>query len=696
MPDGRLFLATGGGEAPGRLLALGGVEAADLRFVLEALDGRRSVDEVLDRVAGSDLERDAVASLLGTLAERELLVPVGAAGAATGRRPAARPDDRPVGSPKSRAPAEVAAATAGARLPRTVGIVGGGTAGHLAALALRRAHPEIAVTLIESPDVPVIGVGEATTPLLPQFLHADLGLDVHRLFREVRPTLKLGIRFVWGTGDGFFYPFGPLELAGLADPADPADPADWADWVDRAGPGEAAPSLDESSLGALLMAARRLPIMPVRPGGPERSGAGPGTGAPKGGAAGPLRSGLGTEVAYHLDNRRFTDYLAARADAAGVTRIRANVARVEPAADRWDVAALHTADGRRLSFDLYVDCSGFRSLLIGGGPDQPEREGSPFVGYERSLFTDGAVIGRVPRARGPAPQPGSIGSAGSAGALRPHTLATTREAGWSWTIPQDGEDHVGSVFCSAHTTPERAEAELRAAHPGLGAVRSLRFRSGRRARFWRGNVVALGNAYGFVEPLESTAIHLAIRQILLLVDHLPLPGAPDQSQALLERLNRRVAAHWDYVAWFLALHFRFNRRLDTPFWRACREEVDVSRHGELIEDFRRRGPLSCRRGPSEPAAPFPESDPLWGPEGIDVLLLGQGVPFAGATAGAAMGPPSVDALRNRRAGWRVLVEEALPAAEALRLLSARPELLEGLAEAFRRHGPASPALAGSR
>ena len=509
--------------------------------------------------------------------------------------------------------------------------------------------------------MPVIGVGEATTPLLPQFLHADLGLDVHRLFREVRPTLKLGIRFLWGTGDGFSYPFGPLALAGLVEQADPTDPADSQ---------TAAPSLDESSLGAALMAAGRLPIVPVRVPGAARPEV----------AAGPLRSGLGTEVAYHLDNRRFTTYLAARTDAAGVTRIRATVARVEPAADGSGVAALHTADGRRLAFDLYVDCSGFRSLLMG------ETLGEPFAGYDRSLFTDGALIGCVRRPVGPN------------GALAPHTTAATREAGWSWTIPQEGEDHVGSVFCSAFTTPQSAEAELHAAHPGLDSVRALRFRSGRRARFWRDNVVALGNAYGFVEPLESTAIHLAIRQILLLIDHLPLPGepaAPIDGRALQERLNRRVAAHWDYVAWFLALHFKYNRRLDTPFWRACREEVDVSRYAELIEEFRAHGPLSCRE---DRADGFPYPDPLWGPEGIDVVLLGQGVPWlrqgAPGVVRASPATPASAALRQRRAGWRDLAERSLGVADALRLLGERPELLEGLAEAFRRRGPAS-ALLGS-
>jgi len=662
LPDGRLFLAAGGGEAPGRRIALGGVEEADLRLVLDALDGRRSVDEVLDRVAGSDLERNAVSSLLGTLADRTLLVAVATTDRANDRGGERRPEEPPAGSvlrsplrpgPSSAPAARVEPEPAAGRLPRTVGIVGGGTAGFLAALALRRVHPEIAVTLIESPDVPVIGVGEATTPLLLQFLHADLGLDVHRLFREVRPTLKLGIRFLWGAGDGFSYPFGSLDLS---------EPLD----------------LDATSLGAVCMAGGSLPILPAESGRRD-------------GGAGPLRSALRTEVAYHLDSQRFTAYLAERAEAAGVSRLRATVDRVEPAADGRGVSALHTADGRRLTFDLYVDCSGFHGLLIGGGSDA--RQGAPFLPYDRSLFTDSALIGCVPRD----PLDGEQGPHGPnrSGSLLPHTVAATREAGWSWAIPQDGEDHVGSVFCSAFTTPERAEAELRAAHPGLGAVRTLRFRSGRRAWFWRGNVVALGNSYGFVEPLESTAIHLAIRQILLLIDHLPLPpltpqrGGETERRALLARLNRRVADHWDYVAWFLALHFRFNRRLETPFWRACREEVDVSRHAELIEDFRQRGPLS-RRAHSDG---FRYPDPLWGPEGIDVLLLGQGVPWAGRGHRPADASPGAEALRNRRAAWCVWLDEALPAAEALRCLHTRPALLESLAEAFRRHGPASAVLA---
>jgi len=184
LPDGRLFVAATGAAGPGRMLALGGVAEADLRFVLDQLDGRRTVTEVLDRVADSDDERRAVAGLLASLERRGLLAaperaPTRAATRTATEDPASRPAatppiERPVSSAVPRSSGSVTVTGAPAK-PATVGIVGGGTAGHLTALALRRVHPEIAVTLIESPDVPVIGVGEATTPLLPQFLHADLG-----------------------------------------------------------------------------------------------------------------------------------------------------------------------------------------------------------------------------------------------------------------------------------------------------------------------------------------------------------------------------------------------------------------------------------------------------------------------------------------------------------------------------------------
>ena len=224
-----------------------------------------------------------------------------------------------------------------------------------------------------------------------------------------------------------------------------------------------------------------------------------------------------------------------------------------------------------------------------------------------------------------------------------------------------------------------------------GALREVRSAPAGGAHFWRGNVVALGNAYGFVEPLESTALHL-----LIAADRPPgarsCPGDPGgarrgrpggeraERRALRPRLNRRVGEFWDYVRWFLALHFRFNRRLDTPFWRACRAEVDVSAHGELLELFRERGPLAY-----DPAARslFDYPDPLWGPEGVDTVLLGQGVPCR------LPAPPVPEpAWRRQRELYRRIAGRSLSQADVLRRLPEHPEVLDALAAAFRARGPA--------
>jgi tryptophan halogenase len=497
----------------------------------------------------------------------------------------------------------------------SVGLLGGGTAGYLAALALRRKVPGLAVTLIESPDVPIIGVGEATTPLMPQFLHVDLGLDIHRLFREVQPTFKLGIRFLWGlpeTGD-FHYPFGPVRFL---------EP------VVHGG------DLKDVSLQSMLMAAGALPIY-------KEDGA--------------LVSRIGTEAAYHLDNERFVAYLQRRAADVGIERIAATVAEVERSEDGEEVRALRTTDGRRLTFDLFVDCTGFRSMLL------EQTLGSPWLSFDGSLWTDRAVVGPVPHG----------------GVVRPYTTAETMSSGWCWSTPQVDCDHRGYVFASSFQTPEDAEAEMRRLCPEMGPARLIRFRAGRHAHFWKGNVVALGNAYGFVEPLESTALHMLIRQIGLLVRAFPLRKG---ERGLPEELSRKVGAWWDYLRWFLALHYKFNRRIDSPFWRACREDVDVSHHAGLLAAFRERGPLTY--DPAARAA-FDYPDPLWGPEGIDAILLGQGVE-------GYRPRPLLDreTWRERMRRVRAVVARAESHERALQLLAGDPRLLDGMAAAFREAGPA--------
>ena len=484
---------------------------------------------------------------------------------------------------------------------RSVVVVGGGTAGYFAALALQRRFPGVQVTVLESKTIPVIGVGEATTTLLPPFLHAQLGLDVEALYREVKPTWKLGIKFEWGPPGGFFtYPFGdanPLEAAAFDG------------------------HLRAQSLTSQLMAADRSPLLRE--------------------ADGSITSLLGQlKWGYHLHNAPFVTFLARTAAARGVAHVEGEITRVELSADGQQVTALHLTDGRRLAFELYVDASGFRSVLMEGAL------GSKFLSYASTLWCDTAVVANVPHG----------------GLVRPYTTAQTMDAGWCWRIPVEAEDHRGYVFSSAFLHEGQAIDELRAKNPGVSEPWVVRFRSGRHRDFWKGNVVALGNAYGFVEPLESTALHMVIIELGYLLGCL----AEGQDPSQLAFANERVGAHWDSLRWFLGVHYKFNTRLDTPFWKAARAEVDVGPMAAAVERFGAEGPWVEDGG-----ARFAPDDPTFGHSGLMMLLLGQQVagPHAAELAGSA------EAWAQRTQAQRLVAARALPQAEALAWLRAHPEVL---------------------
>jgi tryptophan 7-halogenase len=490
--------------------------------------------------------------------------------------------------------------------PRTVGVVGGGTAGYFAALALKRRFPELDVTLIDSSALPVIGVGEATTTLMPPFLHRQLGLDIVEMFRAVRPTFKLGIKFLWGPPDvGFFtYPFGdawPLESFVFEG------------------------DLRPQSLSSLLIGEGRGPV--VR--------------APDGSLLSLLPS---LKFGYHLDNQPFVAHLARAALGAGIEHLDVRLDAAEAMDGGAGIAALRAADGRTLRFDLYVDATGFRSMLLEGAL------GSPFQSYASSLFCDRAIVASMPR-RGP---------------VEPCTTAETMDAGWCWRIPMIGEDHRGYVHASAFLDEDAAVAEMRAKNPDMGEPRTVRFRSGRHRDFWVCNTVALGNAYGFVEPLESTALHMIILQIGYLLDGLSALRRGGFDPASKERANRAVGAHWDYLRDFLAVHYRFNRRLDTPFWRAAREETDVSGMTDLLDRFRREGPWLEADGRR-----FAVSDPTFGYAGLMMILLGQRAEGS-EHARASMDRGTWGALLARYHG---VAARALPHGEALQALLASPSML---------------------
>ena len=483
---------------------------------------------------------------------------------------------------------------------RRVAILGGGTAGYMTALALRKARPELGITVIDSSSIPVIGVGEATTPEFVRMLHAPrfLGFDVADFHRRVMPTFKLGISFQWGAPAPYDFPF-PFQRGRLPESLVYED------------------SLDDQSIGAMLMARQAAPVFHDSPDQEPRS----------------LLHRI--RWAYHLDNRRFVAYLREEARAAGIAHLDAVVEDVDLAGDGLTVNAIRTRDGRSLNADLWVDCSGFRSLLM------EKQLGSAFIDYSSTLYTDSAVVANVPHD----------------GTIKPYTHSQTMNAGWCWTIPFEDADHKGYVFSSSFLDEERAIEEMRAANPDMEEPWTVHFRSGRHEDFWKGNVVALGNSYGFVEPLQSTALHMLVFQIELLTTHFP-PSRQDHS--FKSALNKKVGERWDALRWFLGVHYRFNRARDTAFWRAANEEVDISGAAQRVALLRERAPLSYR-----PSFHYRYLPPEFFSDdhAFDSMLMGLRLPSRRVETADSR----VD-WQRRLTGLRSLADMALPHAEALRWL----------------------------
>jgi len=417
--------------------------------------------------------------------------------------------------------------------PVRVVIVGGGSAGWMVAAALSRFLPQGHVlTLVESDEIGTVGVGEATIPQIRLFNRA-LGLDEAEFLNATSGSIKLGIEFVDWTkpGSRYIHGFGTVgrDLGLLPF-------HHW--WLRGRAAGIAAP------FGAYcpnIVAARANRFAP-----------GEGAGA--------------LVHAYHFDAGLYARHLRAAAEARGVVRVEGRIARVEPVDGRRDaVAALHLADGRRIAGDLFIDCSGFRSLLLGEALDVP------FVDWSHWLPCDRALA--VPSAR--------------TDPLLPYTRATSRPAGWQWRIPLQHRTGNGHVFASAFTDEDEAARLLLASldGPALDSPRLLRFTAGRRAEFWRGNVVAVGLASGFLEPLESTSIHLvqtAIERLLQL-----WPGAAPAPE-LASEYNRQTVFEFERIRDFLVLHYHANAR-EEPMWRHVRHMELPDSLAARLELFRATG-----------------------------------------------------------------------------------------------------------
>ncbi len=407
--------------------------------------------------------------------------------------------------------------TDGAGAVRRIVIVGGGTAGWMAAAVLARALPpeRREIVLIESPEIGTVGVGEATIPPI-LLLNRLLGLDEDELVRRTQGTFKLGIEFRdWGAiGERYFHPFGTYG-------ADLDAVAFHHHWL-RTGQG----AIEDYSLAAVAAREGRF-LRPV-----EDS-----------------RNVLSrTSYALHFDAVLYAAFLRERATAAGVEHVAGKVVDVTLRGTDGFVESVALEDGRRVGGDLFIDCSGFRGLLIEGALKTGYEDWTHWLPADRAVAVPSAPVGPPP----------------------PYTRSTARAAGWQWRIPLQHRVGNGYVYSSPHISDDEAAATLLANLEGeaLADPRLLRFVTGRRKRAWNRNVVALGLASGFVEPLESTSIHLVQQGVVSLMSYFP-----DRAfePADIDQYNRLMQTEFERVRDFIVLHYHLQRRDDSALWRQARE-----------------------------------------------------------------------------------------------------------------------------
>lgn len=409
---------------------------------------------------------------------------------------------------------------------QSVGVLGGGTAGYFAALALKRCHPQLNVSVIESSKIPVIGVGESTTTEVLPFLHRLLEFDPIEFFAEVEPTLKMGIHFDWGAKDSKFN-FNFF-----------ASHHHESYYYEK--------HIENSNWASVLMNEKKVPVVRDE---------------------GNLSSFLNDiPFAYHLDNKKLVAYLNKKIKEAGIPIIDTEITEVGVNGEGL-VDCLQSSDGQRFSFDFYIDCTGFRSKILG------EALKTKYQSYETSLITDRALIFQLP----------------NSGEIDPFTSALTMDNGWCWKIPMRSEDHYGYVYSSKFSSDDAALKEVIARFGEINRHKIIPFQSGRHELAWNGNTFALGNAYAFIEPLESTAIQAVINSIMLLCRLMP-KNLEDKSS--IAGINKEIAANWDAFRWFLSIHYKFNNKRQTPFWNWCRENTEIGNAQMILDLFAQKAPLS--------------------------------------------------------------------------------------------------------
>ncbi|WP_447727118.1 tryptophan halogenase family protein [Sphingomonas koreensis] len=448
------------------------------------------------------------------------------------------------------------------RSSRNIVIAGGGTAGWMTAAALARfCGRGWAITLVESEEIGTVGVGEATIPMIRLFNQA-LGIDEAEFLRETQGTWKLAIEFDgWGApGERYMHAFGQVGRGlGLL----PFHHY----WLRARAAGRAEP-LGDYVLNAVAAKANRFAHV-------ERAADS---------ALPPV------PYAFHFDAGLYAAYLRRYAEARGVARIEGRIDGVERHGESGDVAALALAGGARVAGDLFVDCSGFRGLLIEGALETGFEDWGHWLPCDRALA--------VPCDR--------------VDPLVPYTRATARAAGWQWRIPLQHRTGNGYVFSSVHISEDEAAATLLANLDGAAQAdpRLLKFRAGKRRKAWNRNVVAIGLASGFLEPLESTSIHLIQSGITRLLDF--LPGGPVAS-ADRDAYNRLADFEIERIRDFVILHYFANGREGEPMWDALRHMALPEPLADRIAMFRACGRI------------VREHDELFDVPGWIQVMAGQGI-----------------------------------------------------------------------
>jgi len=471
-------------------------------------------------------------------------------------------------------------------------IAGGGTAGWMAAAILGKTLGKTHnITLVESDEIPTVGVGEATIPPLSTF-HKMLDIDEREFMREVNGTFKLGIAFEnWREpGHRYIHSFGSAGRDG------------WACsfinfWLAGKARGIDYPYGDYCT--ELLAAEHnKFAILP---------------------------NGR-TKYAYHMDAGRYAAFLRVLSEREGVQRREGKIQRVNLCPQSGDIDSLSLADGTAVEGDFFIDCTGFRALLIEQALNAGYDDWSHWLPCDRALAVQTESVGEP----------------------IPYTRSMAHGAGWQWRIPLQSRTGNGLVYSSRYMSEDQAQATLLGNLEGkrLTEPKPIRFRTGTRRKHWKKNCLALGLASGFLEPLESTSIHLVQRSLIRFIQLFPAAGVVDSDR---DEFNSQTQKEVEQIRDFIILHYKVTEREDTPFWRYCK-------HMEIPDGLRQKIALFA-----DSARAFKVDNELFGEESWIQVMMGQGIePRAYHPIADVMSDAELADLLGKLRGMTAATVEKLP------------------------------------